>query len=103
MSDAITDLGYCAAVCELEAHLCPWDGAELKRRAEAYRGEQLRLLGLLPQLLDAGSATASAEPRAGRPSAARTAKPRVKRQRKDRRSDTRRARTGAAEGPSRKI
>jgi len=44
MRDAITMLGYCAAVCELEAHLCPWDFAELKRRAKAYRVEQLKLL-----------------------------------------------------------
>ena len=47
MRDAITALGYCAAVCELEAYLCPWDFAELKRRAKAYRVEQLRLLAQL--------------------------------------------------------
>lgn len=46
---AITDLGYCAAACELEAHLCPWDRDELERRAEAYRGEQLRLMAQLAQ------------------------------------------------------
>ncbi len=49
MRDAITALGYCAAVCELEAHLCPWDFAELKRRAKAYRVEQLRLLAKPPK------------------------------------------------------
>lgn len=48
MSDAIADLGYCAAACELEAHLCPWERAELEQRAAAYRREQFRLLGALP-------------------------------------------------------
>lgn len=48
MPDAITDLGHCAAVCELEALLCPWDRAELEQRAQAYRGEQLRLLAQMP-------------------------------------------------------
>lgn len=48
MPDAIANLGYCAAVCELEAYLCPWDRTELKRRAAVYRAEQRRLLGALP-------------------------------------------------------
>lgn len=47
MPDAIADLGHCAAVCELEAHLCPWERAELERRAAAYRAEQLKQLELL--------------------------------------------------------
>lgn len=103
MSDAIIDLGYCAAVCELEAHLCPWDRAELKRRAAAYRGEQLRLLGLPPQPVGAASVTASAELSAARPSAARVLKPRVSRQKKRGRGQTRKAGIGASEGSSRKI
>ena len=55
MPDAITDLGHCAAVCELEAFLCPWDRVELEQRANAYRGEQLRLLAQLAQLMDSKS------------------------------------------------
>ena len=61
MPDAITDLGHCAAVCELEAHLCPWDRVELEHRAQAYRSEQLRLLALLS--LPAASINPMASPR----------------------------------------
>lgn len=60
MLDAIRDLGRCAAFCELEAHLCPWERAELKQRAEAYRNEQLRLLAQFAQPVDSISSAASA-------------------------------------------
>jgi len=61
MPDAITDLGQFAAACELEAFLSPWDRAELELRAEAYRGEQRRLLAQLPYPAGWKSTAASAQ------------------------------------------
>lgn len=61
MPDPISALGHCAAVCELEACLCPWDRAELEERAKAYRSEQLRLLAELPQVVEWNNKVAIAQ------------------------------------------
>lgn len=74
MQDAIVDLGYCAAVCELEAHLCPWDRAELRKRAAAYRTEQRRLLAAL-ELPACSNCRMRGEPRPTKPGS-RNRKPR---------------------------
>jgi hypothetical protein len=104
MHDAITDLGHCAAVCELEAHLCPWDRVELNQRAEAYRSEQLRLLARLPQPVDLKNTTASAQLRGFAVFLAGIQKPLVVDEETGRRSRaSQTASFGAAAGDSRKI
>jgi len=51
MTDAITILGHIAAVCDVEAESCGLkhhERVELRRRAVAYRAEQVRCLEALP-------------------------------------------------------